>query len=732
MSTTITFVNVVKPELFKLKVTGGTVSKSSSPVANIMGTQANVPVLPIEPEHKIVKNLDSSSSSEDYSECTSSIETEINTIKSVNESEENSTCINEKQLEEKHVNDSECDNPSTTEIPNMIKNVNDCTGTLDHSKFLDTRKVVELLLRSESSYDFIPFGLKENVFFIINNKQNLEKRSKNRKSSFLDDCGVWDTSAGSSPKSYYLLQDSSHMRVMFFKNGKYCLKRQAHNISDYVPIDPQPKKNEVVIIHRYYTHLKKDNKYKKRVTWLGDGGLESKFSVVEYVGKFPGLTPHGNSRHATEYIRTSDKGLDNMTQLTGKMKPHQILNRVPAKCDVLSHSKGIQQICDKLKYQKLKVTQAPVRVSRNSADKVNYLENLVNENKHFVRAVIRDSGHAPCTILYLDEQIIDIKNLCCTGKTVLEIDKTFVVSNMHVTITCYQQLTLANISTAESPTFLGPIFIHDGRDFENYCNFLCHLKVKLIDEPIKNLFIESDDEKALVKGITSVFPEANLILCTRRLQEYERCMLTDGPGTVTDQSGMLNKKYGADGPVDDSICFDNEGDNCDNMSEKFLDFFQKRLKTNIKLKETNAIRFDEIDDMWSNTNYESVNQLLKGTNGWKPKMLTEFVQLTYDIVTGQFRDLKSAFLCIGEFRLADSHRQFQCSKKEWLKMTDQQRADFFRRFRCSSELDAHNITSTDNETIVAAQKTLRRKPDKRKRKITKQTNTINAKKCKVI
>ncbi|KAK3580032.1 hypothetical protein CHS0354_037617 [Potamilus streckersoni] len=108
-----------------------------------------------------------------------------------------------------------------TDIQNEVKDGNDtykqtAEGKLDQGKFLDTRKTVELLLKSVSSKECIPRGLKENVYFIVNNAKNLKKRLHNGKSSFSDDCGVWDTSAGASPKSYYLLSDEGNLTMIFF------------------------------------------------------------------------------------------------------------------------------------------------------------------------------------------------------------------------------------------------------------------------------------------------------------------------------------------------------------------------------------------------------------------------------------------------------------------------------------------------------------------------------------
>ena len=42
--------------------------------------------------------------------------------------------------------------------------------------------------------------------------------------------------------------------------------------TEFIPLNPQPKNEQVVVVQRYYTTLKQDKAYKKKVTWLGEGG----------------------------------------------------------------------------------------------------------------------------------------------------------------------------------------------------------------------------------------------------------------------------------------------------------------------------------------------------------------------------------------------------------------------------------------------------------------------------
>ena len=67
--------------------------------------------------------------------------------------------------------------------------------------------------------------------------------------------------------------------------------------------------------------------------------------------------------------------------------------------------------------------------------------------------------------------------MCCTGQSILGIDKTFNLCDMHATASCYKQTSVKMETTGEPPIFLGPIFIHDNSDFHTFTHFFHHLKI---------------------------------------------------------------------------------------------------------------------------------------------------------------------------------------------------------------------------------------------------------------
>jgi len=182
---------------------------------------------------------------------------------------------------------------------------------------------------------------------------------------------------------------------------------------------------------------------------------------------------------------------------------------------------------------------------------------MAAEGNTIVKSVIRDQEKAPCIILYNDEQIQDLKNVCCSGKSILGEDKTFNLCDMHVTTTCYKQVSVKRNSTQEPPIFLGPVFIHDNSDFQSISNFFNHLKVKLSDVTTDQLVLGSDEELALVNAITAAFPDATHVLCTRHLRENAKQKLIDNSINKQDRDSILDDIFGNEGLVcaDDTICF---------------------------------------------------------------------------------------------------------------------------------------------------------------------------------
>jgi hypothetical protein len=176
----------------------------------------------------------------------------------------------------------------------------------------------------------------------------------------------------------------------------------------------------------------------------------------------------------------------------------------------------------------------------NIADDINELDKMLAEKNYIVKSIISDNGKAPCIILYDDDQLEDLKTLCSSGQSIVGIDKTFNLCEMHVTASCYKHTSVYIDNPGEPPILLGPIFIHDNSDFESYSNFFNHLRVKLISTDTSNLVIGCDEEYALVSSIQTSFPEAGHIHCIRHLRLNIKHKLTDECIDKPDRETILN------------------------------------------------------------------------------------------------------------------------------------------------------------------------------------------------
>jgi len=82
----------------------------------------------------------------------------------------------------------------------------------------------------------------------------------------------------------------------------------------------------------------------------------------------------------------------------------------------------------------------------------------------FVRLVMQAKDKVPCVVLYTDEQLQDIRRLCCTAPhgqtTVLGFDKTYNLGDIHVTVSIFKNLSVLRTTTGDHPIFAGPMFLH--------------------------------------------------------------------------------------------------------------------------------------------------------------------------------------------------------------------------------------------------------------------------------
>jgi hypothetical protein len=116
----------------------------------------------------------------------------------------------------------------------------------------------------------------------------------------------------------------------------------------------------------------------------------------------------------------------------------------------------------------------------------------------------------------------------------------------------------------------------------------------------------------MVKAIQSNFTLATHVLCTRHIKQNAIHQRPTLPLML-----RVEQIFGEDGiaSADDTICFEVKSSNfeeaCSEVFSKFLDYFQKRLKSNLKYKVNAPSKKGLVDSNWTNNNCESINHVLK-------------------------------------------------------------------------------------------------------------------------
>ena len=168
-------------------------------------------------------------------------------------------------------------------------------------------------------------------------------RGRKNRSNFRDDCGVWESGKGTTPKTCHLVLPSGDLKKIVKRldqNDLFCFEKKAKGKFYYTPFNPQPTDDELLHLHRHYAYLKEDNNDRKRVSWLSLGG-NTEIAVAEYIGNYPGLAPHGNSKkkkkkkekkkNRAEYVRTPHHVMVEMGEMFKTKTPQHVYDKLTAK-----------------------------------------------------------------------------------------------------------------------------------------------------------------------------------------------------------------------------------------------------------------------------------------------------------------------------------------------------------------------------------------------------------------
>lgn len=332
-----------------------------------------------------------------------------------------------------------------------------------------------------------------------------------------------------------------------------------------------------------------------------------------------------------------------------------------------------------------------------------------------------------------------MKRFCCSSPagqtTVLAFDKTFNLTEIHVTMAVYNNLALYRDGTQNHPIMLGPMFIHGTSDYDTYCVFFEYLKRKTrqcSSQPV----LGSDDETAMRKAMKDAFPESGTLVCERHLQQNAADYLTNNVGvTSVSKKRVINSLFGTQGLSDaaDLVTFELRSDTARGVISEnapgFMDYYSSRIHRLMKdnLQVSINQRINGLDCAhWMNNGCESANHQLKILVDWKSKSLTQLVDALYKEVQSQRTGVERAFIDRGhQFTLVPEFAHYRMHAHVYEQKTDKQKekrmAKFLREYK---PVHPRAVSSDDGRLTVLKASNGGKKPGQTKRKRCARTRTV--------
>ena len=113
-----------------------------------------------------------------------------------------------------------------------------------NGKFADLNVIFQKMLQERPSVKVIPQGIKENVLFMLGNKDNISRQAYRQRPCYAVDCGAW--SGGSRKIHHYFISENNLDYVD--KKGEQYFK---YVKGKHVCLEPHTV-NDIIVFKRYY------------------------------------------------------------------------------------------------------------------------------------------------------------------------------------------------------------------------------------------------------------------------------------------------------------------------------------------------------------------------------------------------------------------------------------------------------------------------------------------------
>ena len=438
-------------------------------------------------------------------------------------------------------------------------------------------------------------------------------------------------------------------------------------------------------------------------------GHLNKYGMLQYTFSGPEVDvkakPHGNSKRATPYFRTSESTKQRIRELAAQTGPKSVVHKLTKEQGGEIQARGSaflprdrQQI-------------ANFRRSISKPKDTNVLYSIMLECKLTQGtgdAFIRDVKAAPepQSVLFCDWQLEEVVRNCTNNRqfSVLTVDTTFNLGEFCVTPTTFYHMLLEDIKSGRHPVVIGPMLVHQRMQFATFNYFAS----TLIGSSKQLRFLQAfgtDGDENLVDAFSHSFPYAIQLRCflhfKRNLQE-KLCDFgipkQEAQEFLFDIFGKSEGNVRMEGLVDCSsiVDFDSkfealeetwnsrESPYSGHSGPRFFSYFRRYyavvVRHHMRKDLREAVGLGSPPAILTTNASECVNSVLKKGVNYKESQWPEFVKRMKDVVDAQRDEIIRALSGRGQYRLCEQYRHLGVPLEEWNKMRPDQRQHIVGRF----------------------------------------------------
>ena len=263
------------------------------------------------------------------------------------------------------------------------------------------------------------------------------------------------------------------------------------------------------------------------------------------------IKPHGKSKRTQSYCRTNPSTMQMLKEESKNVGPKGTVHHVYEKQGGILSAKNLgelprnrTQVANVRRKSDVANSLCSRKSIRDPLFMVMEQSKLCEGKDKFVRIVT--ATPEPMCVLATDRQLHDLARFGANPNKfcVLSVDPTFSLGDISVTCITYRHLLVTDPRTGQSPVMLGPLLVHQSKEYSTYHFFVSSL-IGITPSLTGILAFGTDGEAALVKALKQQFCFAVHLRCFRHMrQDIERKLTTDMCFSKDVVSRILSQIFG--------------------------------------------------------------------------------------------------------------------------------------------------------------------------------------------